>query len=76
MRAIGKAALAVVMAAAAMPVWGAEGAGAGLGLWTGLFLGFGALVVACQLVPAVVMFVSLLRGLWGRRAEAGAGRTV
>ena len=30
-----------------------------------LFLGFGALIVAFQLIPSVVLFSSMLKGLFG-----------
>ncbi len=29
-----------------------------------LFLGFGALIVACQLIPSLVLFCSMLKGLF------------
>ncbi|MBU1183630.1 MAG: hypothetical protein KJ663_00400 [Proteobacteria bacterium] len=30
-----------------------------------LFLGFGALIVICQLIPGLVLFCSMLKGLFG-----------
>ena len=35
----------------------------GMGLLTWLFLGFGALIVVCQCVPAVVLFASMVRSI-------------
>jgi len=37
-------------------------------LWM-LFLGFGALIVVFQLVPSVILFVSMLRGLFSASAK-------
>ena len=45
----------------------------GLGLLTWLFLGFGALIVVGQCVPAVVLFAAMLRSLFAG-AEAGKAR--
>jgi hypothetical protein len=33
-------------------------------LWTILFIGFGALIIACQLVPGVILFGSALKTLF------------
>lgn len=56
----------------------AEAGGGGFGLWTAVFLGFGALIVAFQAVPAALLLGSLLRSLFGRAAvragAAGEGR--
>ena len=42
-------------------------AGAGEGsLLLSLFIGFFALIIVCQLVPAVIMLVGMFRGLLGR----------
>jgi len=48
---------------------GSAGAGEG-GLLVSLFLGFFALIVVFQLVPAALMLVGILRGLFGRDREA------
>jgi hypothetical protein len=34
-----------------------------------LFLGFGALIVACQLVPSLILFCSMLKGLFSNTAH-------
>lgn len=44
---------------------GQTGAGEG-SLLLSLFIGFFALIIVCQLVPAVIMLVGMLRGLFGR----------
>ena len=49
----------------------AAGAGAGEGsLLVSLFLGFFAIIIVFQLVPATLMMVGVLRGLFGRDREA------
>jgi len=48
---------------------GATGAGEG-SLLVSLFLGFFALIVVFQLVPAALMMIGVLRGLFGRDREA------
>ncbi|HMB17282.1 MAG TPA: hypothetical protein VKN62_13335 [Pelovirga sp.] len=50
--------------------YAATNAGAGEGgLLVSLFLGFFALIVVFQLVPATLMLVGILRGLFGRDRE-------
>jgi len=44
---------------------GQTGAGEG-SLLLSLFIGFFALIIVCQLVPAVIMLVGMVRGLLGR----------
>ena len=34
-----------------------------------LFLGFGALIVVCQLVPGLVLFCSMIKGLFSRSVK-------
>jgi hypothetical protein len=34
-----------------------------------LFLGFGALIVVCQMVPSLMLFCSMLKGLFGSAAK-------
>ena len=41
-------------------------AASGGGLLLSLFIGFFALIIVCQLVPATIMLVGTLRGLFGR----------
>ncbi|MDX2481519.1 MAG: hypothetical protein QNK24_14440, partial [Desulfuromusa sp.] len=44
---------------------GTNGASGG-GLLLSLFIGFFALIIVCQLVPATIMLVGILKGLFGR----------
>ena len=41
----------------------------GGGLLLSLFIGFFALIIVCQLVPATIMLVGVLRGLFGRDSK-------
>ena len=48
----------------------AAGAGSGeVNLLTILFLGFFALIIVCQLVPATLMLIGILKGVFGRKGE-------
>ena len=38
----------------------------GGGLLLSLFIGFFALIIVCQLVPATIMLIGTLKGLFGR----------
>jgi len=49
-------------AASAFAATGAAGDGSGPLVW--FFIGFGVLVIMFQAVPAVILFVSMLRGLF------------
>ncbi|SDZ97955.1 hypothetical protein SAMN05660420_01995 [Desulfuromusa kysingii] len=40
--------------------------GGSAGLLISLFVGFFALIIICQLVPATIMLVGTLKGLFGR----------
>ncbi len=51
---------------------GSSAAGGG-GLLLSLFIGFFALIIVCQLVPATIMLVGVLRGVFGRDSEKVAG---
>lgn len=79
MRAVRRSAAAVgVWVLGVAPAWAQGGSDAtGVGLWMVLFLGLGALVVATQAVPAVILLGSLLRSLLapaGAAAEAAGER--
>jgi hypothetical protein len=47
----------------------------GTGLMALLFLGFGSLIVVCQLIPGVMLFCSMLKGLFNGAATKSAPRT-
>ncbi|OGP84411.1 MAG: hypothetical protein A2V87_09605 [Deltaproteobacteria bacterium RBG_16_58_17] len=34
-----------------------------------LFFGFGALIVVCQLIPSLVLFCSMMKGLFGKAVK-------
>jgi hypothetical protein len=40
-----------------------------------LFLGFGALIIACQLVPSLMLFCSMLKGLFNIAAHDTVPKT-
>jgi hypothetical protein len=52
-----------------------QGPGEGMGFWTILFLGFGALIILFQAVPAVVMFATLVASAFKKPALKEAGET-
>ncbi len=47
----------------------------GTSLLTVLFLGFGAFIVACQLIPSIVLFCSMLKGLFDSAAKGTMPKT-
>ena len=47
---------------------GSNSAG-GSGLLLSLFIGFFALIIVCQLVPATIMLIGVLKGLFGRDSK-------
>ena len=40
-----------------------------------LFLGFGAFIVVCQLIPSIVLFCSMLKGLFDSTAKGTIPKT-
>ncbi|MCK4502769.1 MAG: hypothetical protein KAU22_07010 [Desulfuromonadales bacterium] len=46
-----------------------SGAASGGGLLMSLFIGFFALIIVCQLVPATIMLIGVLKGLFGRDSK-------
>jgi hypothetical protein len=65
-----RAAVVLTWGLGAGAAWAAGGDTTGLSLWAFLFLGFGALIVAFQAVPAIILFGAMLRGLLGRRVRS------
>lgn len=47
----------------------------GTSLWVILFLGFGALIVVCQLIPGLILFSSMLKTLFRKTAKKPAPLT-
>jgi hypothetical protein len=57
----------IALISIAAPVFAASENGAGEGSFLlSLFIGFFALIIVFQLVPAVIMLVGMVRGLFGR----------
>ena len=57
----------IALVAFAPAAHAAENAGAGEGsLLLSLFIGFFALIIVFQLVPATLMLIGMLRGIFGR----------
>jgi hypothetical protein len=48
---------------------------AGISMLLFLFLGFGVLIIACQLVPSLVLFCAMLKGLFNTAAHDTIPRT-
>ena len=47
----------------------------GTGFLALLFLGFGSLIVICQLIPGLALFCSMLKGLFNSTATKSVPRT-
>ncbi len=63
----------IVTIASASSAFAASGAAADEGgFLTPLFLAFGAAIIAFQAVPAVMLLGSMVKGLFSKKAEAGA----
>ena len=45
------------------------------GLLVLLFLGFGALIIACQLIPSLMLFCAMLKGLFNIAAHGTMPKT-
>lgn len=68
--------VAILQASTAFAASGAEGAGLGLIGW--LFIGFMALIVAFQFIPATMMFGSMMAAIFGKgktQGVAGNGKS-
>ena len=56
-----------VLGAAISPVLAGDGTEVnGSSLLAILFLGFGAMIIVCQLIPGLVLFCSMIRGLFAK----------
>ena len=61
----------IAMLAGVVPALAAKGTGTeDGGLLVMAFLGFGAMIITFQFIPAVVLFVTMLKGLFMPAAEA------
>lgn len=64
------AAIVTTLAATATPTFAAATQGdASPGILVKLFLAFGALIIVMQLVPGVMLFASMVKGLFSALAE-------
>ncbi len=61
--------LTVIMANATSALASGGQETTGTSLLVLLFLGFGAFIVVCQLIPAIVLFCSMLKGLFESAAK-------
>lgn len=62
----------LLLLAGTPPAFAADGAGSEGKLLLFLFLSFGALIIVFQCIPGLMMFVGLLKGLFGPRREEPA----
>lgn len=53
-----------IMASATPVLASGDGESAGISLLMLLFLGFGALIIVCQLIPSLMLFCSMIKGLF------------
>ncbi len=61
--------ITLIVASIAFAASGAEAEGSGILL--ALFIGFGALIIACQMLPGLALFGSMLKGLFsGKDVES------
>ena len=62
--------LVTLMAGSVSAAFAANGAqGDGMGILAYLFIGFFALVVVSQLVPAIILFAGMVKGLFSQREK-------
>ncbi len=58
--------IVVLGTTASLAVAGDGAEASGNGLLVILFLGFGALIIVCQLVPGLMLFCSMIKGLFAK----------
>jgi hypothetical protein len=75
--------IAVLGTTTSLALAGESAEATGTSLLVFLFLGFGALIIVCQLIPGVLLFCSMLKGLFAKSfkesmpvADDGIGETV
>ena len=69
------ATVATILADAVPALAAGSGATTGASLLVALFFGFGALIVVCQLIPSMLLFCSMIRGLFGGAANKSIPKT-
>jgi hypothetical protein len=67
--------LGALMAVAPPAVAFGDPASEGTGIFVHLFLGFGVLIIVCQLIPGLALFYSILKTLFGRATKETAPET-
>jgi hypothetical protein len=63
-------AIAVLIGTASSALAASGGKAEGSGVLIVLFLAFGALIIVFQLIPGVILFVSMVKGLFGKEKKA------
>lgn len=61
--------IAILGITTSLALAGEGGEAMGSSLFVILFLGFGALIVVCQLIPGLMLFCSMMKGLFGKAAK-------
>lgn len=61
--------IAVLGATTSLAIAGEGAETNGSSLLVILFLGFGALIIVCQLIPGLVLFCSMIKGLFSRSVK-------
>lgn len=72
MKTTRKLMLTALLLTSSTAVHAASGDGATMGLGAFLFLGFLALILVFQMVPGLILFFSLLKGLFSPATEQGS----
>lgn len=58
--------IAILGITTSLSLAGEGGETMGSSLFVILFLGFGALIIVCQLIPGLMLFCSMMKGLFGK----------
>ncbi len=62
--------IAVLGATASLAIAGEGAETAGSSLLVMLFLGFGVLIILCQLIPGFLLFCSMIKGLFAKSVKS------
>jgi hypothetical protein len=63
-------AITALICSASSALAASDGKAEGSGVLIILFLAFGALIIVFQLIPGVILFVSMVKGLFGKEKKA------
>ena len=61
--------IAILGITTSLALAGEGGETMGTSLFVILFLGFGALIIVCQLIPGLMLFCSMMKGLFGKAVK-------